>query len=603
MADAARPLPMELRLARRLAPAVAAAGRRLVVYGEDMMGARRRGLVLALPLLSIVVGLVLAGRRVVLNTWSVDYALPLDTGWRWLHGQVPHIDFDTPVGALYWLVEGLALQAFHLDPRAPVFANLAVAAVLAVVGWALDAPRLSGGLAGLAMLGTLLLVASPRGPGDLPGQVSYLAAYNRIGLAVTAILLVALFVEPRRAQGAARRAAEALAVAALMLARFYLKLSFVAVVAAGALVAPHYAPANARTVYPALAALVAGVLVVGALTGINGPYLANVAAVADASPLFRPAWLAAGIGYDIAGVLLTLAALVLYARWSDAGAPARTRALVLAIGLLAAGALAVNQVHDKALPLMFVALAVLAEHAWRQHLAATAGGGEPMPPGRPRAFVAPAVAALLLVGMTTLKDMASAAVYFRYQDDPTGIAGCADAAVPVCRIDYLVFRPVVAKDMAPHPTPRVNATRPDRATLAALPVDGLAAIQRGCDFDRMCIYWRSFDQLYTLLNHLLVATDRPFYLSFMNPIPFAWQLAPPRDVPAWVDSGRTVSAASLPDPERLLSDVTVLVLSRFDHTFGVEPDLIEAYRPVIDARFDEVRTTELWTIWVRKDAW
>ncbi|MDP6952699.1 MAG: hypothetical protein QGF53_08045, partial [Alphaproteobacteria bacterium] len=254
---------------------------------RGLVKARFAGMTLALPLLIGMSIPLLTSDLVILNSYVVDYALPLDTSLRWWHGQVPHLDCQTPIGAAYWLVQGLGVELTGLDPKSPLVANMLVAVFLGLSGTILAWRRLSGGLAGLFLFAVLMMVISPRSTGDLPGQMSFLGAYNKWALGALAILFMAFFLEPRRRWRPAGRVSEALAVGSLLLLLVYLKVTLAAVAVAGAFFALHYAPANRWLSLFGLVLAAAGVAVVELAAGINGAYLSDIERASASVPLLR----------------------------------------------------------------------------------------------------------------------------------------------------------------------------------------------------------------------------------------------------------------------------------------------------------------------------
>jgi hypothetical protein len=576
-------------------------GRRLVANAHELAAARFDGLTVAVPLLLLLSVPVLLGDQIILDSWWVDFALPLDTSLRWAHGQVPHIDYQTPVGAAYWLIEGLATELVGVRPKSVVVANFLAAVPIALGGYLLARRRLSGGITGLFVLAVVSLVISPRAAGDMPGQVSFFAAYNKYGLAILAILLVTLFVEPRRAHGRLASAAEVGIVAFLLLWLIYLKVTFAAIAGAGALVALHYAPGNRRLVASALVVAALAVVGVGLLTGINEPYVRDLRLAAEAGPPFR--WAKTLIDLYSSPVALFVLALSLVAYWRASGAEDRVRVanVVVTLGLFAASVLAMNQVHDKALPLTFAVLVVLAQRALGQRPAADDDAQAAT--RRLHAFVPPLLGATALVAIALVADLISVTFYHRYQGDERLVAFCDDPEAPACSIVYNIFREDVAERMAPFPDPRVAATAPSPPAMTPAG-EGYATIMElyeNCDADENCLFWKLYEQLFVMLDGQVTKSDRPYFLGFMNILPYYYQVAPPRHVLAWIDFDRNLSRRSHPDPEVLFSDVTLLVVPRVDFDLGWVPELEELYGADIARLFIKIAETETWTIWRRRD--
>ena len=575
-------------------------GTRLVANAHELAAARFDGLTVVVPLLLLLSVPVLLGDQIILDSWMVDFAVPLDTSLRWAHGQVPHIDYQTPVGVAYWLIEGLATELVGVRPKSVVVANFLAAVPIALGGWLLARWRLSGGITGLFVLAAVSIVISPRAAGDMPGQLSFLGAYNKVGLALLAILFVALFVEPRRAHGRLASAAEVGIVAFLLVWLIYLKLNFAAIAGAGAVVALHYAPGNRRLVASALLVTALAVVGIGLVTGINGPYLGDLRLAAEAGATFR--WDKTLLDFYYSPLALFVFGLSVIAYWRASGAGDRVRVanMVVALGLFAASVLAMNQVHDEALPLTFAVLVVLAQRALGERPAADDAALAAAPP-RLHAFVPPLFGAAALVAMTLLADLISVTFYHRYQGDEGLVAFCDDPNAPACSIVYNIFWEDVAERMAPFPAPRVMAAAPPATAAAGAGYATIMELYKYCDADDECLFWKMYEQLFVMLDGQVTRADRPYFLGFVNILPYYYQLEPPRGVLAWIDFDRTLSLRSHRQAEVLFSDVTLLVAPRVDYALGWVPELEGLYGADIARLFTKVAESETWTIWRKRD--
>lgn len=543
---------------------------------RGLVKARFAGMTLALPLLLGLSVPLLTSELVILNAYIIDYALPLDTSLRWWHGQVPHLDYQTPIGAAYWLFQGLAVELTGLDAKSPLVANFLAAALLAVSGSILAWRRLSGGLAGLFLFAVLLMVISPRSTGDVPGQMSFLGAYNKWALGALAILLMTFFLEPRRHWRIGGRLAEALAVGVLLVLLVYLKVTLAAVAVAGGVVALHYAPANRGLIGLGLALAAAGVALVGLAAGINGAYLGDIQQASNSVPLLRAKKLVEDLVAGIPVLLVLTLGLSGYWRRSEASQRVKLDNITIAVGLTLAAYLAMNQIHDHAWPLTFAILILLAQRA-------LAEAGE--------AFIAPTVAAFALVAYALFSDLSAVAAYVKSQESETTLRYCDDPQRPACGIGVAAFDPWVQPRLAPFPTAA------DAPAEAAPTLEGM---YRFCESHDYCIWWQLNDQLYRRLGRHIEPGDRPLYLGFMNMLPYYYGLAPPRHVLAWLDVNRNLSLASHPDPQAMLSDVTLLAMPLMQQKLGYFPDLEAIYGEAIAAEFDEIERTEAWSIWRRR---
>lgn len=530
---------------------------------------------------------------IVLNRATVDFSYPLDTALKWAFGHWPHRDYQTPVGIAYWLLQGLAGALLDLSAKAIFLANLIAAALIGLAGAVLVRRRLAPSHAAILMTGLLALVLSPRMFGDPAGLISYLAPYNKTGLAILGVLFTAQFVSRRDGARSGLLGVEPLVAGLLIAWLIFLKLNFAALAVVGGIAALYFAPENRRGIVGSF--LVAGIVtaLVAATTGIGGAYLADIRTVSTVGDVFRTGKLAA----DVVGSLLTLAlfaaALVAYRISSRSAAWPRSENLIVAVGLFTACLAAMNQVHGHELPLVFVALIVLAERALRE-----------APSDRDMTYVnaAPMLAALFLVLLPVAKDLETMRLYVTEQTDGNAIRFCHAPEVPACTVSYAFFDAHALRTLAPFPKPALGIEPASPEDIANYTRDAkdIAAHLNLCRENPLCALWSIYSELYGLLNLVMVQDDRAFMLGFMNPVPYYYGIEPPKDVPAWIDMGRTVSEDVHPDAAIMFSDVTLLIVPKTELAQDYRPGLFAIYEDDIRARFALVAETESWSIWRKR---
>ena len=316
--------------------------------------------------------------------------------------------------------------------------------------------------------------------------------------------------------------------------------------------------------------------------------------VATVGNVFRPVKLTADVIGSSVAIIVFLAAVTAYRLSSHAETWDRLRNVVVAFGILAACLGAMNQVHGNALPLTFVALIILSERALRER---EVSGSAALP-----AYSTPLLAATLLVLLTVYKDVRTVETYISDQGEDRAIPFCDSSEVPACAISYAFFDPHALQTLAPFPNPELRSTPADDAALQRLTGQARSVSQHlaSCNGARLCALWSVYSELYELLNLVLVADDRPYLLGFMNPIPFYYGVEPPKHVPAWIDMGRTLSAAAHPEAGILFSDVTLLVVPKTDLAQDYRTGLLPIYADDIKQRFEVIAETESWSIWRRK---
>ncbi len=125
-----------------------------------------------------------------------DVPIMLDGGWRIFQGQVPHVDFHTPLGPVTYLIVAMGMWAVGPHADAMACANAIVFAAFSIWAWALLRSRV---IPTLAVLGTLCVgfqVAATSVIGFRFVDSGYAAIYNRYGLALVSLLFVETFLRP-----------------------------------------------------------------------------------------------------------------------------------------------------------------------------------------------------------------------------------------------------------------------------------------------------------------------------------------------------------------------------------------------------------------------
>jgi hypothetical protein len=163
---------------------------------ESAIGYRTCGLALLAVFGTVVALLVIQGAPPIGGPW-VAMAL-LDGAWRIICGQVPHTDFQNPIGALTY-----ALISFGMLVSAPSASAITygIALFLVVIvpwAWKLASARLPAAVAFVFVLFLGFLLVAPRAVGQPIHDTTYTMLYNREGYALLSLLLLSLFLQPRQ---------------------------------------------------------------------------------------------------------------------------------------------------------------------------------------------------------------------------------------------------------------------------------------------------------------------------------------------------------------------------------------------------------------------
>ena len=209
-------------------------------------------------------------------TW--DLLFNLAGAWQVHYGHVPHVDFHHAAGRLnYWLTDA-GFYFYGPSPRAIIVGSIIVAAAMLAAGCFVAWRRLPTLASALFVVFCCLIALMPANVGDPPNAYSFAMTYNRYCWSALSILALILFLPPRN--GRRGDIADVGIAGALLLAMYYLKLSYflvgLAAVLLALLVGPHV---RVRwRVWIVMAVLVTA----NAMAPYNHAYLLDVLAVVKA---------------------------------------------------------------------------------------------------------------------------------------------------------------------------------------------------------------------------------------------------------------------------------------------------------------------------------
>lgn len=168
--------------------------------------------------------LLLSPDRLLSREMTVDLLFNLSGAWRLLHAHVPHVDYHDPVGVLGFLLTRLGFGIVGPVPQAFLVGELIFLAFIFLTAVIAAARRLPPLPAIIFVLYGALLVLLPANIGDQPNAYSFAMSYNRWGWSAITTLSLILFLPPRDRQAGA--AIDAAIAGLLLLAMFYLKITF-----------------------------------------------------------------------------------------------------------------------------------------------------------------------------------------------------------------------------------------------------------------------------------------------------------------------------------------------------------------------------------------
>jgi hypothetical protein len=538
--------------------------------------------------LVVVALIVLHGTApaVLVSDMPMDIFVPLDAGWRTYSGQVPHIDFQTPVGRLYYDVYGLMMQWLGADARVVLWVPAVLAPIVGALTLVAATGRVPAVVAVLAAAYLTLMAGSPIHL-DRDGLV-HLASYNRIGWGLVAVVLLAAAI-PRVTRSRRMDALDAILCTVVLVTLFYVKITYFALGGLALILAVLVVPENR------LWALIAGVttwLVVGLTFALSEVPLAYVDDIRAAAASVDPKWaevggdhapglskLSADLIDNLFAVILVFGGLAAFSRTADEDPDLEAvanRVGLAGAGIAAAALLVGVQSHDHHNPALMAAALVPVAAFVRRSL-------DGPRPGRDRNIALALAVGLALVyvprigrdamgivihrsllssgeGQVVASDDPDSPVSNLYFVAPAGLEGSKLKLVLEGKVEPEIYRELVVAF--------------DGADLGVLLREGQAAILEHAGPDATAL---------TML--------------FTSPMPVVTGSPPPKNTLSWYHPGRTFGGDNPLVPETLLNDVDVVLKPRTVGTVatGAMADTLE---PWLDTNRRKVETP-LWTLWIR----
>lgn len=521
------------------------------------------------------VALLVVPGTTLLRIYTWDSFAFVDAGYRMASGQVPHIDFHTPLGFLcsalpYWgfILSGTPAGAL---PMALALALLMLTPILLYV----CATRLHWFVAIPTGAFLLMLSAGPLNVGEDPGLVSMGMYYNRLGW--TAIVLLALAgMDPLKKPGRPGVVVDGFVYGLLFTFVLYLKITY-AVVAAFWLILLFVLYRQRRvSVIIGFAVVVAAAVVIEYLYGLHFGYIQNLMSAGSQDNFSRIFFSVISSSQEIT---LTVLAVGLLAQQRLLCA----KDVILVLFILASGIFILSQnALQQGLTTTVFVLALCAERLARSS-----------PEWGPRSASLYAAVALLLIFV---------------------VAPTADHAGALARHALAGFRsPSLAVEIPQELTGFVVQDRGFSRALASAQAETIRSQAEAGNFEGLRHYVPPVQQLFQseyifavgegleALKRLAPAGKSVVVLDFANPFSFALQLPPPRGdafinhVDRLLSRGRPIAA------DDYLSSATFVMIPHVPVEAATVQYLLDIYGPYLERDFRPADRTQYWTVLRRVD--
>ncbi|HVI91624.1 MAG TPA: hypothetical protein VM659_25230, partial [Dongiaceae bacterium] len=537
--------------------------------------------------------LLAASPRVWVSEYFLDLFVPLDGAWRMHNGQLPHLDFYTPIGDLYYLILKIAAALFGMQPKLVVWANLLMVPVAAVAATYCSRDRLPNSLRAVLVIMVGLFCMSPRSL-DTLNSISFLASYNRHSWALL-IPLTIMTITPTGSSSRRASLTDGVVGSLLLLALLYLKVTFGLAALAITVVSAILIPENRRACVISVGIVCMFVAVFTAVSPINQAYLADIERASrvalrkgDDSTSLK----LVKISSDIASGWFDLSMPIAFAVWM--GRTVHTpservladRLLLLVIVICAMSIALAWQNHDHNLPSQVAVMSLVVASMWQRFRQRQPSLTEGAPAAANSPFELPAGKASVTL----------AAVMLLFQ--------CASYIVNDAKAITTHFLQSITDNGQPASTlsPSLSGIRLRTGAPSHLLSDIIAGKIDATHYTHENAgSWTNdiatiMDDGWKLEQQHQPKEPRVATLCFGPIVSYMTLTPPPRHLPAWLDADRTVGPGAPLDPETTLDDTNVVMIPKV-FEYKVFYDMAAPY---LTKNFSLVGETPLWQMWVRQ---
>lgn len=497
-----------------------------------------------------------------------DLWFTIDSMWRATSGQLPNVDFHSPIGPVFYGVYALTAQLMPFSAVMMLRADLLVGIVATVLTVAIlwrKVPTEAVALMALLAFGAAV-TGHEMGTSQFDRYYSFLAPYNRWSWALVIPAAAGALIPMRRTA----LAASLIGMIGVLL--LFLKLSYF-IVFIGFCVAGFgldWVEGRGRLVTATLilvTVLLALIVLIAAPTMVHG-YFADIANAASINAL-RVNKIA--LSAPEAAIFFAAGLLVLHLAgglqgWRDWTSVAR---VAVAVG---GGVLILLQNHDRSEAPMYAVALVIAYAVGRQHWA----------PGSAAVSQKPQLLSFCLVAI-----MAA----------PTLMASLSSAPFQYVAIrsgELHAFKEFQGTPVANLRLKDLTLADNRQANLMLIEAPELKALN--CALIACTAMGRTAEGVTALRQLGVPPGSRILALDFSNPFPAIFGTPDPRFNYSWYDYGRSWTEAFGPEPAKLFSEADIVMEPLFN---GPYDQLRRVYGGSLPRFYRLAKTTPSWRIWIK----
>lgn len=522
---------------------------------------------LFLLLISIIASLaiILIGVGIPpITALPTDISILLESGWRIINGQTPHLDYYSALGLFTSLPIAFGMKIASPSASAIAYGNVLLLVTLTPWAWLIARDRLSALNAFLFALFMALLLVAPRPLGSPMSEVSYAMLYNRQAFVFLSMLLIEIFITPRTPErySAKSQFIKGLSSGILCALIFYCKVNYFAIAIFAILLHLILFRFSKAWFFGCLSGVLTMFLGIYILFDLNVyAYLTDISFAAKSQDKIQKLHNLKGVLFDnLYWLYLILMLIIINSLNQKQNTPElsdfcyKTRPQVIATFVALSGIFICgtnSQATD--IPLFFIAGLILLEQLRREfqldNYSVNSFSGL-------KYFLTIAIVTLFCATIL-LQDL-----------------GSITSAVLSNKLKLTSI--------------------PQSQQLDSKTISDLLAIEGSSNYPVM------INDGLSLLRPYISKDSRILALDFANPFSFALELPPPKGDALWWHYHHTFSEASFPEATKVFRDVNLVIIPKqSDEGSSASKYMKKIYGNYLQKNFQEQDNSQFWTLWTR----
>jgi hypothetical protein len=517
------------------------------------------GIVASLSIILINIGIP------PINALPTDISILLESGWRIINGQTPHLDYYSPLGLFISLPIAFGMKIASPSASAIAYGNVLLLVIFTPWAWLIARDRLSALNAFLFALFMALLLVAPRPLGSPMSEVSYAMLYNRQAFVFLSLLFIEIFITPRTPErySAKSQFLGGLSSGILCTLIFYCKVNYFAIAIFAILLHLIFFPFSKAWILGFLSSVFSVFIGIYILFDVNLlAYLADISFATKSQDKIQKLHNLKGVLFDNFYWLYLIFTLIVINSLNQKQNTSelsdfwyKTRPQIIATFVALSGILICgtnSQATD--IPLFFVAGLILLEQLRRefqiQHYSVNSFSGL-------KYFLTIAIVTLFCVTIL-LQDL-----------------GSITSAVLSNKLKLTAI--------------------PQSQQLDSKTISDLLVIEDSSNYPVM------INDGLSLLRPYISKDSRILALDFANPFSFALELPAPKGDALWWHYHHTFSEASFPEAIKTFRDVNLVIIPKqSDEGSSASKYMKEIYGDYLQKNFQEQNNSQFWTLWTKK---